>query len=142
LHDGFSLSQRLNFIRHQHDGSRRRNVTGMNAQMKAIGYWASTAILTFSTLSGGAAQLLHQRQTMDGILQLGYPVYFTTIPGFWKVAGAFFEMTGAAASHAASHSPAWHTTVTLRFAVLVVVSWALRPQTRTMGSLLPGEATE
>ncbi|HTA45954.1 MAG TPA: DoxX family protein [Bryobacteraceae bacterium] len=94
----------------------------MNAQIKAIGYWASTAILAFSTLSGGAAQLLHQRQTMDGILQLGYPVYFVTILGLWKVAGAFFEMTGAAAAHPASHNPARHTMVTLLFAVPVVIS--------------------
>jgi hypothetical protein len=58
-------------------------------------------------------------------VHLGYPLYFVTILGFWKVlgamallaprfprlkewayAGTFFEMTGAAASHAMSGNAA------------------------------------
>jgi len=35
-------------------------------------------------------------------------------------------MTGAAASHAVSGDAAWHVIVTLVFAALAVVSWALR----------------
>ena len=85
-------------------------------------------------------------------MHLGYPVYFITILGFWKVLGAiallaprfprlkewayagiFFEMTGAAASHAVRGDAAWHVVVTLGFAVLAVVSWALRPPSRTLG---------
>ncbi len=90
-------------------------------KIKLIGYWATTAFLAFAVLSGGAAELAHRRDNVEGLVQLGYPVYFATIIGLWKVlggltvlvprfprlkewayAGIFFNMTGAAASHAAS----------------------------------------
>ena len=123
---------------------------------KAIVYWPCTAVLALAMLSGGAAQLAHQKDTLEGITHLGYPVYFVTILGFWKVlggitllvpgfprlkewayAGAFFEMTGAAASHAAVRDTVWHVTVTLSFALLVIVSWALRPASRRLPNALP-----
>jgi len=123
---------------------------------KASGYWTSTAILVLALLLGGGAQLVRQKQFVEGILRLGYPVYMNTILGFWKVAGAaalvvpkfprlkewayagvFFEMTGAAFSHAACGDPAWHVAVTLGFTVLTVISWALRPETRIAGVLFP-----
>jgi hypothetical protein len=55
----------------------------------------------------------------------------------WAYAGILFEMTGAAASHAMGADGAWHVIVTLLFAALTVSSWALRPQSRTLGVLLP-----
>jgi uncharacterized membrane protein YphA (DoxX/SURF4 family) len=83
-------------------------------EMKAMGYWTTPGILAL--LAGGAAELAHYRPTIDGIVHLGYPVYFVTIIGVWKVLGAlallapgfprlkewayagiFFNMTGAAA---------------------------------------------
>ena len=132
---------------------------GDNAiKMKAIGYWTTTAILAFALLSGGAAQLAHKPETLEGMMHLGYPLYFVTILGFWKVLGAiallaprfprlkewayagiFFEMTGAAASHAACGDAAWHVIVTLIFAVLTVASWALRPQSRTLSGRKSGQ---
>src|SRR5262249_18877024 len=84
--------------------------------------------------------------------QLGYPVYFVMILGFWKLlgslalvvpglprvkewayAGIFFNMTGAAVSHLVCHDAAWHVGVTLGLAALAVASWALRPASRTLG---------
>ena len=61
---------------------------------KAIGYWASTAILAFALLSGATAQLAHQQKTLEGVVQLGYPVYFVTILGFWKVLGGIALLPG------------------------------------------------
>ena len=72
-------------------------------------------------MSGGVAQLARVPGVVDGFVRvLGYPPYFVTILGFWKVAGAiailvprfprlkewayagiFFDLTGAAASSAA-----------------------------------------
>lgn len=85
---------------------------------------------------------------------LGYPAYFITIIGAWKIlatialllpgfprlkewayAGIFFNMTGAAISHAVVGEPAWHIAVTLSFAALDVISWATRPQGRVLGTL-------
>ena len=126
----------------------------MNA--KSAAYWTTTTILALALFSGGAAQLARQPDTMKGMTQLGYPVYFITLLGFWKILGAvalvaprfprlkewayagiFFEMTGAAVSHAASGDPSWHVAVTLGFALLTLTSWALRPQSRTLGVLFP-----
>lgn len=126
------------------------------SKAKAIAYWLTTGLLALVLISGGVAYLIHQPDTMKGMAQLGYPAYFVTLLGFWKVlggvallvprfprlkewayAGTFFEMTGAAVSHAASGDPAWHVAVTLLFAALTLASWALRPGDRVLGTLLP-----
>ena len=103
--------------------------------------------------SGGIAELAHRPETIEGMKQLGYPVYFVMILGFWKLlgslalvmpgfprvkewayAGIFFNMTGAAVSHLVCQDAAWHVAVTLGLAALAVASWALRPASRTLRS--------
>jgi len=126
---------------------------------KKIGYWTTTAIIAFVLLSGSAAELAHRKETVEGMAHLGYPLYFTMILGFWKLlggiallaprfprlkewayAGAFFDLTGAAASHAARGDDAAHLIWPLLFAALTLASWALRPQSRTLGVLFPAKA--
>jgi len=121
---------------------------------KAIGYWAITALVAFAVVSGGAAELARRPDNIDGLVKLGYPAYLATIIGFWKVlggiailaprlprlkewayAGIFFNMTGAAMSHAVSHDATWHVIVTASLAALALASWALRPQSRILGAL-------
>jgi uncharacterized membrane protein YphA (DoxX/SURF4 family) len=82
---------------------------------------------------------------------LGYPAYFMTILGFWKVlggaaillpgfpllkewayAGMIFDLAGASASHVASGDVAFHILTPLVLAVLVVASWALRSEGRKL----------
>lgn len=123
----------------------------METTTKTVAYWATTGVLVFAMLGGGIAELAHRPETVQGMKQLGYPVYFVMILGFWKVfgslallapgfarvkewayAGFFFNMTGAAVSHAVCGDAAWHIAVTLGFAALVVASWALRPPSRTL----------
>ena len=53
----------------------------------------------------------------------------------WAYAGIFFNMTGAAVSHAVSGDATWHVIVTASLALLAIASWALRPQSRTLGVL-------
>ena len=114
----------------------------MTMKMKVIGYWATTTAIALELLAGGVTDLLHGREVLvvgrpvvEDMVQLGYPVYLLTILGVWKLlggvallvprfprlkewayAGAFFEMTGAAAS------------------------WALRSPSRILGSLFPARA--
>ncbi len=128
-------------------------------------YWIITPLLVFAIGSGGVAELAHLPANVGGIVHvLGYPPYVLTILGFWKVLGAiallvprfprlkewayagiFFNVTGAAASHAAVGDYgiyAFHVLVNLFLAVLVVASWALRPESRTLGVLFPRKTAE
>lgn len=125
---------------------------------KTIAYWTTTVLVAFS-MSGGVAQLAHVQGVVDGFVRLGYPPYFVTILGFWKVLGAiailvprfprlkewayagiFFDLTGAAASCAAVGgygAYGFHVLAPLILAGITVASWALRPESRTIGLLLP-----
>jgi hypothetical protein len=127
---------------------------------KNIAYWTTTALVAFFIGSGGGGQLVQFKQNVHGVVPvLGYPMYFFAILGFWKVLGAiailvprfprlkewayagiFFDLTGAAASCAAVGgygAYAFHVVAPLVLAVLTVASWALRPQSRTIGVLVP-----
>ena len=115
---------------------------------KHIAYWIATSLLCFCML-GGIGQLFQVKQIVDGFASLGYPTYFISIIGFWKVlaivailipkfpllkewayAGVFFVMTGASVSHIIVKDSAFHIIVPLVIAGLAVCSWYLRPPTR------------
>ena len=128
----------------------------MNA--KSVAYWVTTVFLAFNIFSGGIAELARLPGNVEGTVFLGYPVYLLTIIGTWKVlgtiallvprfprlkewayAGIFFNMTSAAISHAVSGDAAWHMFYTGFLAIVTIASWALRPQSRTLGALFrPG----
>ena len=55
----------------------------------------------------------------------------------WAYAGAFFDLTGAAASHVVCGSATWRVVMTVVLAALALISWALRPPSRTLGILFP-----
>jgi uncharacterized membrane protein YphA (DoxX/SURF4 family) len=126
---------------------------------KPIVYWATTILVAMSIGSGGVAQVAHVKENVDGFTHvLGYPAYFVTVLGVWKVLGAiailvphfprlkewayagiFFDLTGAAASWAAvgGSGEAFHIIAPLVIAGFCVASWALRPPSRTIGVLFP-----
>jgi hypothetical protein len=130
-------------------------------KIKAIGYWTATSLIALETLAGGATDLLHGRTMLvagpavaEVIGNLGYPRYLLKILGVWKILGAiallaprcprlkewayagiFFELTGAAASSAFHGDDRRELTVPLVFTGLAIASWALRPQSRTLGTL-------
>lgn len=117
---------------------------------KKIAYWVTTGLLCFCML-GGIGQLFQVKQVVDGFAPLGYPLYFLSIIGFWKIiaiiailvpkfpllkewayAGVFFAMTGASISQIASGSPVSHIIIPLVIAGLAVMSWYLRPPSRKL----------
>jgi uncharacterized membrane protein YphA (DoxX/SURF4 family) len=127
---------------------------------KSIVYWITTILVAFFIGPGGVAQVAHVQATVDGFVHiLGYPPYFVTILGVWKVLGAiailvprfprlkewayagiFFDLTGAAASCAAVGgygAYGFHVIAPLIAAGFCVASWALRPASRTIGVLFP-----
>ncbi|MGL4610956.1 MAG: DoxX family protein [Trueperaceae bacterium] len=115
-------------------------------------YWAITGFLAFGMLAQGVSQIVHTQGYVDTIMvQLGYPSYFLTIIGVWKLlgviailmprfnllkewayAGFFFVMSGALVSHLASGAPILATVPALILLVLIVLSWYFRPADRRM----------
>jgi uncharacterized membrane protein YphA (DoxX/SURF4 family) len=124
---------------------------------KSILYWVFTIISALELLAGAEWDLTRRPDAVGVVTQLGYPVYMLTIVGIWKAlavlallvpgfprlkewayAGVFFEMTGAAASHAAKGDfPS--LLGPLVFAAFAMASWALRPENRTLGELFPAK---
>lgn len=126
----------------------------MNA--RTICYWLATALTAFVYLSGGIADIVQPTAVKEGMDLLGYPAYFATILGIWKVlggavvlaprlplikewayAGMLFNLTGAAASHAAVGDPLAKIITPLVILLIVATSWALRPSTRTLPGVIP-----
>lgn len=112
-------------------------------------YWIATIVLALGMLSGGVAQLLRAKGTVDGFAHLGYPSYLLSILGTWKVlgvivlllpkftlvkewayAGFFFAMSGAAISHIVSGDLIQNAIAPFVFLILIVISWYCRPTNR------------
>ena len=55
----------------------------------------------------------------------------------WAYAGATFDFTGAAVAQGASDTGVGHIVWPLALAALAMASWALRPESRILGTLRP-----
>jgi uncharacterized membrane protein YphA (DoxX/SURF4 family) len=123
---------------------------------RKIIYWISTLWLASGMLATGTLQLFKAKAEgalappgVYGITHLGYPVYFLTILGVWKIlgvvavlipkfplvkewayAGFFFTMSGAAFSHIEVGDSPNSLVPSLLLLVLTVVSWYFRPADR------------
>lgn len=125
----------------------------MNDKARTIGYWVTTGLLGFAFAAGGLGDLTRSPQVVEGMTHLGYPAYFATILGVWKLLGAaavlaprfprlkewayagiVFDLTGAAASHAASGDDAGKVITPLVLLAIAGASWALRPESRKLAS--------
>jgi uncharacterized membrane protein YphA (DoxX/SURF4 family) len=128
-------------------------MTSFTTKNKII-YWVITGLLAFGMLAQGVSQLLHTQGYVDIIVHLGYPIYFLTIIGVWKIlgviailiprfkllkewayAGFFFVMSGAFVSHIASGDPVIAIVPALVLLTLIVVSWYFRPADRKIISV-------
>lgn len=112
-------------------------------------YWIATIWLALGMLSTGIVQVTHLKEEVDMMTRLGYPLYFLTILGVWKIlgvvgvlvpkfaiikewayAGFFFTVTGAIISHLAVGDKAKEYFGPALLLVLTVVSWYFRPGSR------------
>ncbi|OCX53378.1 DoxX-like family protein [Mucilaginibacter sp. PPCGB 2223] len=118
-------------------------------------YWVTTAFVAFGMLTSGLSQILHTKQMIDLIRPLGYPVYFLTIIGIWKVlgviailipgfkllkewayAGLFFTMTGALVSHLAAGDNGFKEIIgPIMQTLFIILSWYFRPVSRKIVQL-------
>jgi hypothetical protein len=112
-------------------------------------YWIATVWLSLGMASTGIVQLVKVKEEEDMMAHLGYPLYFLTILGVWKLlgvvavlapkfplvkewayAGFFFSMSGALFSHIAVGDGAKEFFGPGLLLVLTIVSWYLRPGER------------
>lgn len=139
--------------------------TNVMSSSRVMSYWVTTIFTVLELLAGGVTDLIHGRTALvaggpvaEVLAHLGYPVYLLTILGVWKLlgaiallaprfprlkewayAGAFFVYAGAVASGMVRglDDPGTFIWPPLIFAVFTLASWALRPQSRTLGVLFP-----
>lgn len=108
-------------------------------------YWVATVWLALGMASTGIVQLLKMKEEVDMFTHLGYPLYFLTLLGLWKLAGVvailipkfpllkewtyagfFFAMSGAVVSHIAMEDSAKELFGPLLLLILTAVSWYFR----------------
>ena len=125
-----------------------------------VAYWIVTLLVAYEMVAGGLWDLLRIEYVRGIMTHLGYPLYLLYIIGAWKIpcavailvprfprlkewayAGAFFNYTGAAASHFAVGDGAAKWVAPLVFAALTLGSWALRPPERRPGEAAPAGET-
>jgi DoxX-like family len=119
--------------------------------IRTVAYWVFTLIVAYEMAAGGIWDLLRIEYVRVIMAHLGYPVYILTIIGVWKIpcavvllvprflrlkewayAGAFFNYTGAAASHLLVGDGANKWAAPLVFAGFTLASWALRSPVRRL----------
>lgn len=117
-------------------------------------YWVATIWLSFGMLSGAIFQLLKMEDAVKSFTHLGYPLYFLTILGVWKIlgvvavlipkspilkewayAGFFFAMSGAIISHVSMGDTFGEIFPSALTFVLVIASWYFRPADRKLESI-------
>lgn len=118
----------------------------MSKRNKII-YWIATIWLALGMTSSGIVQILKMEEETKMMEHLGYPSYFLTIIGIWKLlgvvallvqryplikewayAGFFFVSLGAIVSHLFVGDSITDVLPGALLLVLTVISWYFRPE--------------
>jgi hypothetical protein len=128
---------------------------GSRTKVKALAYWICTGLVAFFFVPGGLAYALAVPDVVQGVMQLGFPLYFIQLLGVWKVLGGlaalapglprlkewayfgmFVDLTSASVASAVMGPSIgaewWHVLAPLVVAAILVASWALRPASRRL----------
>src|SRR5688572_23810347 len=108
-------------------------------------YWIATLWLALGMVSTGIVQLMRTPEEIELMNGLGYPIYFLTIIGAWKIlgsvavlvpkfplvkewayAGFFFNMSGAVFSHLFVGGSAIDLFGPMLLIALTIISWYFR----------------
>lgn len=120
----------------------------MSKRNKII-YWIATVWLCFGMTVTALFQIIKHEESVLMMTNLGYPMYFLTIIGVWKILGAvallvpklpllkewtyagfIFLLSGAIISHLAVEDEASVYFGPVLLLVLTVVSWYFRPDSK------------
>lgn len=123
-------------------------------KVKIFAYWFVTGLFCAGMLMGGVINLIGGEEVKKGMEEIGFPLFFARILGFWKVAGVLallapglgllkewayagfvFNLTGAAACHFFAGHGAGEMVAPLILLALLVASWILRPESRKLPGL-------
>jgi uncharacterized membrane protein YphA (DoxX/SURF4 family) len=126
---------------------------------RKIGYWVATSLVAFMMIPGGILQVMRNPENVEGFTRLGYPVYFMVMLGVWKLlggvavlvprfprlkewayAGIFFDLSSATVTNAVRDGSVGHILAPIVGIAILAASWALRPESRTLGTLFPAKA--
>lgn len=118
---------------------------------RLTGYWITTVLSALLFTVPGLGLLGRVSHFTDDMTHLGYPLYFLTFLGVWKVLGAvailipgfprvkewayagmIFDLSGAVVSRAVMSEGAVKVIVPFVIGCIVVTSWALRPDGRSL----------
>jgi hypothetical protein len=134
-------------------GGGRAEAAAMSRRERArtIAYWACTVVIAWEMAAGSLWDLLRIEYTRGVFDHLRYPHYLLLILGAWKLpcavtlvvprfarlkewayAGAFFNYSGAVASHLLVGDGANRWMGPAVFAAITLASWALRPSQRRL----------
>ncbi|MCA0366216.1 MAG: DoxX family protein [Bacteroidetes bacterium] len=114
-------------------------------------YWVATLWLALGMVSTGIVQIIHLEEEVKKMSALGYPLYFLTIIGIWKLlgvvavlipryplvkewayAGFVFVTTGAIFTHLAVGDSLIELFGPTLLLILTVISWIFRPKNRKL----------
>jgi hypothetical protein len=117
--------------------------------IRTVAYWLFTLAVAYEMVAGSLWDLLRIEYVRGTLSHLGYPLYLAIILGVWKFpcalallaprfprvkewayAGAFFNYSGAMASHLSVGDGPQKWVWPLAFALFTIASWALRPPER------------
>lgn len=118
---------------------------------RTIAYWVLTALVLAGETNASFRMLTHNAGAVEGLAALGYPAYFLTILGSFKLAGVVtlalpnlprlkewayagfaFDFVGAAASHALNGDPFGKIALPLIVLASLAGSYLLRPADRRL----------
>ncbi|HEY4337631.1 MAG TPA: DoxX family protein [Puia sp.] len=118
---------------------------------KTILYWFFTLWASLGLTATAIVQIFKVQGKADFITHLGYPDYFLTLVGIWKIlavvallipgfarvkewayAGLFFLMSGAIISHLAAGDAFKDSFPSILLSFIIFVSWYFRPADRKL----------
>jgi DoxX-like protein len=126
------------------------------SRARTVAYWTLTLMIAWEMVDGSVWDLLRIEYVRVVLTHLGYPLYVLFILGTWKLpcavvlllprfprlkewayAGAFFNYSGAFASHSFVGDGFGVRMAPLALAILALGSWAFRPPQRRLPSAGP-----
>jgi hypothetical protein len=118
---------------------------------RVTAYWIFTVLAALLFALPGAGLLLRVPHFIKDMTELGYPAYFLTILGAWKLlgviaillrglprlkecayAGMFFDLSSAVISRAVTGDNIVKILVPLLVGAITLISWRLRPPGRVL----------